>query len=155
MESDFRNCACYLRRCKWYKGLRGNGAFYCMAFPKGIPEEIVSGKERHKRVYPSQNREYIYRVGTDKFKVKPYKVHNMENPKLHGRDTLCSTIRDIFRKTEDGDIKLWCRIAMRMSKNMYKACQAYKDMLISLGVDVSHDTREEWQLTGRIKIKEK
>lgn len=80
--------------------------------------------------------------------VKPYLRRNMENPKLHGHDNLCSTIRDIYMKCDDEEIKLWCRIAMRMSKNMYKALVVYKEMLMEAGYgEVDKHRREEWQLT--------
>lgn len=79
--------------------------------------------------------------------VKPYLRRNMDNPKLHGHDNLCSTIRDIYLKSKDEDIKLWARIAMRMSKNMYNALVVYKEMLVEQGCEVGHHRREEWQLT--------
>lgn len=72
----------------------------------------------------------------------------MEKAKLHGHDNLCSTIRDIYMKSDDEQIKLWCRIAMRMSKNMYNALVVYKEMLTEVGyTDIGKHRREEWQLT--------
>jgi len=85
--------------------------------------------------------------GTNPTVVKPYLRRNMENAKLHGHDNLCSTIRDIYLKSTDEDVRLWCRIAMRMSKNMYHALVTYKEMLTELGQPVGHHRREEWQLT--------
>ena len=96
-------------------------------------------------------------MGTNPRIVKPFLKRNMERDELHGRDNLCSTIRDIYRKSTDEEIRLWCRIAMRMSKNMYNALVEYKQMLTELGVPVGHDSREDWQLRKKSlyrKVKE-
>ncbi len=49
--------------------------------------------------------------------IKPYLRQNMER-RIHGQDNLCSAIQDIYLGSTDEKIRLWCRIAMRMAKNM-------------------------------------
>lgn len=77
--------------------------------------------------------------------VKPYLRRNMENPRLHGHDNLCSTIREIYLKSNDEEIRLKCCVAMRMSKNMYNALVVYKQMLLECGVPVGRQGRKQWQ----------
>ena len=84
--------------------------------------------------------------------VKPYLRRNMERASLHGRDNLCSTIRDVYldaKERKDEPTMARCCLAMRMSKNMYNALKVYKEMLMEQGIKVDHDTREDWQLRGR------
>lgn len=45
-----KQISCELRGCKHYRRPLGPGedpTFTCLAFPKGIPEGIVSGKDLH------------------------------------------------------------------------------------------------------------
>lgn len=85
-------------------------------------------------------------TGTNPKIVKPYLTRNMTRPRLHGKDNLCSTIRDIYVKTDDEQIKFWCRIAMRMSKNMYQALKRYKDLMKEAGIDVENkEVKGRWQ----------
>lgn len=86
-------------------------------------------------------------TGTNPRIVKPYLRRNMDRASLHGHDNLCSTIRDIYMRSDDDQIKFWCRVAMRMSKNMYHALVVYKEMLTELGQPVDHHRRQEWQET--------
>ena len=41
-------------------------------------------------------------------------------------NTICATIRQIYRKTDDPDIKLLCRIATTMAKKMSLKLESYK-----------------------------
>ena len=41
-------------------------------------------------------------------------------------NTICATIRQIYRKTEDDEIKLLCRIATTMAKKMCNKLEQYK-----------------------------
>ena len=61
--------------------------------------------------------------------IKPYLKRNMERNRLHGRNTICSTIRDIYMMAEDERIKLMARIAMRQSKNLYTELKGYSKKL--------------------------
>jgi len=45
-----RIVACEVRSCKWFRGPLGPleyPVFICRAFPKGIPEKILSGRDLH------------------------------------------------------------------------------------------------------------
>ena len=47
-----RITACQVRKCKHYLGAKGpprDALFVCAAFPKGIPERILSGQDKHSR----------------------------------------------------------------------------------------------------------
>ena len=144
---------CSIRHCKYYKGVRtinGVEVHRCSAFRDGIPDEINYEDNDHSIPLPEQiDKRLVFMEGTDPRVIEPYSVSEMLAPRLHGRDNLCSTIRDIYVRTTDEDIKLWCRIAMQMSKHMYVALQTYKQMLIDKGVDIKA-RREDWQLKGSI-----
>lgn len=57
--------------------------------------------------------------------MKPYLRQNMVR-RIHGHNTLCSTIQDIYLRSTDSKVKLLCRIAMRMAKNMETLLQENK-----------------------------
>lgn len=43
-------CICQRRNCAHYWGIKGlpeSGLYTCMAYPTGIPDEILSGKDDH------------------------------------------------------------------------------------------------------------
>lgn len=42
-------------------------------------------------------------------------------------NTICQTLRDIYHKTDDKEIKLKCRIAVAMAKAMENKLTEYKD----------------------------
>lgn len=63
----------------------------------------------------------------DKAPIKPYRRRDMERENLHGRDTICSTIRDVYLMTENEKIKMAARIAMRQSKSLYNELRAYAE----------------------------
>jgi len=168
-------CNCELRLCKYYRGSRiltlatcknpetkniffssdeKKEIYYCKAFPDGIPDEIISGENDHSTLMEGQRGEIVFEYGVNPHLVEPYRAKNMVNLKLHGHDNLCSTIRDIYVKTTDEDIKLWCRIAMRMSKNMFMALQEYKEMLVEMGIKVGHEGRGDWQIRTKSLYKE-
>lgn len=140
------DCKCYINMCKHYKGKRSSGRHYCHAFPHRIPDAISFGDQLHTSIHPRQRGEWVYERGTRTDIVNPFLSRRMEDPKLFGQDNLCSTIRDIYRKSSDKEVKLWCRIAVRMAKNMYSALVIYKEMLAERGVLVDHHRRQEWQL---------
>ena len=76
--------------------------------------------------------------------VKPYPQEWMDREQSFPENTVCSVIRDIYFKTDDEDVKLWCRVAVRMTKNMHKALKDYKEMLQDHGVVLGSET--EWQI---------
>ena len=83
-------------------------------------------------------------VGTDPNIVKLYRRDNMVRNGLHGSNTACATIRDIYLKTDDDEIKLWCRIAMRMTKEMWKTLVKYDQILKENGIESGIDMKD-WQ----------
>lgn len=42
-------------RCKWFFGGRN-----CMAFPNGIPDEIMHGENQHSEPLPEQDNEIVF-----------------------------------------------------------------------------------------------
>lgn len=61
--------------------------------------------------------------------VKPYLKRNMLRKDLHGHNTICSTIQEIFLMSNDEEVKFRCRIVMRMSKSMHNKLVEYKRMV--------------------------
>jgi len=58
---------CYYRECKHYLGViqpdkddEKSQVPNCTAFPKGIPEEISYGDEKHLVKYPEQENDIVY-----------------------------------------------------------------------------------------------
>ncbi len=62
---------CFIRRCKYYKGIfnryNGRSDFYdpkvfhtCNAFPKGIPPDVIEGKNKHDRIIKGQTGCYLF-----------------------------------------------------------------------------------------------
>jgi len=47
------------------EGIKASFIFLCPAFPKGIPEEIRSWKEPHKKIRDDQEGEYIFKPEGD------------------------------------------------------------------------------------------
>lgn len=46
---------CQIRRCMWFRGIEGppeEAIYVCVAFPKGIPEEVLAGKNLHTKPIP-------------------------------------------------------------------------------------------------------
>lgn len=148
---------CNIRHCKWYRGTRrldlsdpSSEVHYCSIFRDGIPEEICYGDNDHTKPIEGQvDQNILFMKGTNPSIVEPYRQIDMERPKLHGRDNLCSTIRDIYVNSSDEDIRLWCRLAMRMAKNQYVATQKYVGLLEKLGARIL-TSREDWQLRGEV-----
>lgn len=147
---------CSKRLCKHYRGTRlldlndpKTEVHYCKAFKDGIPDEISYGENDHLELTGGEYRKLTFAVGTDRKLVKPYLVRYMQSPKLHGTDTLCSTLRDIYVRSTDEEVKTWTRMAMRMSKHMMLVLYLYRDMLIEKGVDLKAH-RQDWQYKGSI-----
>lgn len=59
--------------------------------------------------------------------VPLYLEHHMDRRDLHGHNTICSIIQEIYLITDDEEIKLRCRTAMTMSKKMDKKLKEYKE----------------------------
>ena len=48
-----QNNRCF--NCKWY-----TGKLKCLAFPKGIPNEILTGNENHKKPLKNQDNNIVF-----------------------------------------------------------------------------------------------
>ena len=73
----------------------------------------------HEILFEDEEEGYIYKPT-----VKPFPERRLLRMS-HGRDTICSNIRDMFCMTHDEKIRLKCRVAMRMSKEFYTELQRY------------------------------
>ena len=62
----------------------------------------------------------------------PYKHHDpvpeseMAFNRYDGHHTICQTLREIYRMTNNEEIKLKCRIGLAMTKAMHKRLKYYK-----------------------------
>ena len=54
-----RECSCFKRMCRHYGGF-GRFQDVCIAFPKGIPDEIITGENEHLMALPEQINGIIY-----------------------------------------------------------------------------------------------
>lgn len=140
---------CNSRLCKYYRGTRsleiGNVVHYCNAFRNGIPDEISYGDNKHMDLLPNQEDPITYRKGFDLDLIQPFPEKDMLRARFHGYNSLCSTIRDIYAQTDDPEIKLWCRYAMQMSKNIHIVTDSYKSALNKSGKSI-RTKRHNWQL---------
>lgn len=53
----------------------------------------------------------------------------MEHHRGYGKENIFSALIEIYHDSSDQDVRLWCRIAMRMAMNMYQALKDYQKML--------------------------
>lgn len=60
-------------------------------------------------------------------RVEPVEIWQMQKKRYHGHFTICETLREIFMKTNDEEIKLKCRLAMAMAKKMHEKLKWYKE----------------------------
>lgn len=58
---------------------------------------------------------------------QPVPVHEMEETRYLGHHTICEKLREIYRATEDQEIRLNCRIGMAMAKAMLEKLHEYKN----------------------------
>ncbi len=72
-------CSCFKRMCKHYEGIlesdnpKRDGKHVCKAFPNGIPEDIVTGKNEHSAIVPLQNNNEIYERARSYAEMELYK----------------------------------------------------------------------------------
>lgn len=85
-----------------------------------------------------------------KITVKPYLRKNTERTDLHGYDTICANLRDIYLWSNNEDIKTKARIALRMAKSMHNKLVEYKTNKES---PVIQAERLIWEKAG-IKVKD-
>jgi hypothetical protein len=58
-------------------------------------------------------------------RVKPVDESDMRKQRYLGHHSVCEKIREIWRATEDPDIKFKCREAMAMTKKMHEKLKKY------------------------------
>ena len=58
--------------------------------------------------------------------IEPVPLSEMGVHRWDGHHTVCQTIREIYRMTEDPEIKMKCRLAMAMTKAMHEAIKRLK-----------------------------
>ena len=63
-------------------------------------------------------------------KVMPTSIGVMKKKRYHGHNTICEKLREIYMLTDNDEIKMKCRIAMTMAKNMHNKLKSYKEMQI-------------------------
>jgi len=63
---------CSKRKCKWFQGVKKLGKLeatevvYCKAYPKGIPNVIAYGSNKHTKIRDDQKGKYIYKKREEK-----------------------------------------------------------------------------------------
>lgn len=57
----------------------------------------------------------------------PAPLEDMNKHRWDGHHTVCQTLREIYRMTNDPEIKLKCRLAMAMTKAMHEKLKEYKN----------------------------
>jgi len=60
-------------------------------------------------------------------KVEPVSERKMTKTRYEGHNTICQLLRDIYRISDNEDIKLKTRIAMAMAKKMHEKLKEYRD----------------------------
>ena len=72
-------CNCFKRLCKHYKGIKESnnperaGKRICKAFPEGIPDEILSGRNEHSVSMPGQDKIEIYERASSYVEMEMFK----------------------------------------------------------------------------------
>jgi len=57
---------------------------------------------------------------------RPVDVSEMDNTRWEGHHTVCQTLREIYRLTDNEEIRYKCRLAMAMTKAMNSRLKWYK-----------------------------
>ncbi len=72
----------------------------------------------YRRLEPASEEEMLVPVGEGE----------MLNSRYKGHYSICQKLREIYQATEDPEIKMNCRIACAMAKNMVKRLCYYRDL---------------------------
>jgi len=56
---------CYKRKCKFFIGVKNDGdesteRYYCKAYPDNIPNDILSGEDKHLTIRDDQQNTIVY-----------------------------------------------------------------------------------------------
>lgn len=57
---------------------------------------------------------------------EPAPEEEMDRTRWEGHHSVCQTIREIYRMTDNEEIKMKCRLAMSMTKAMHERLKKYK-----------------------------
>jgi hypothetical protein len=68
---------CALRECKLFSGISKTGKYNCIAFPNGIPDDILSGQNLHLENIEGDGG---YKFETNK---QPYDIENFVTKELN------------------------------------------------------------------------
>lgn len=63
-----------------------------------------------------------------------FSEEDMKEVGVYGNDNLCSLLQEIYLKESSKIVRLWCRLAMAMARNMYRALFVYGEILTKSGV---------------------
>ena len=75
----FSACSCFKRMCKHFEGIMESngperpGKHICKAFPEGIPDEILSGRNEHSVSMPGQDNIEIYERASSYVEMEMFK----------------------------------------------------------------------------------
>jgi len=59
-------------------------------------------------------------------RVEPVSIAEIERKRYLGHNTICQKIREVYALTNDEEIKLRCRIMLKMAKSMHNKLKWYK-----------------------------
>ena len=144
---------CGDRRCKYYKGINPyTNKHYCKAFHEGIPDDITNGNDDHLTIREGQTKPICFSLPNRNL-VEPYPVELMDSYRGWGRDNLCATVHNIYLMSDDPEIKYWCRIAVKMIKNMAFALMDYREMFRESTwhrhQGIHDDNMQDWQFRNK------
>ena len=96
-------------------------------------KEIVDELKEHKELFKKDHKKDVKQRKRDEAmgirRHKPVSIRKIENPRYHGHHTICQFLRDIYKMTNDEEIKLKCRIGMSMAKSMHERLKKYRQIM--------------------------
>ena len=57
--------------------------------------------------------------------IEPAEIWLMKKKRYMGHHTVCETLREIYKMTDNEEIKYKCRVAMAMTKKMHEKLKEY------------------------------
>lgn len=83
--------------------------------------------KRHKPVSEQEMEKDETQVLGTITQQEPVPKEEMNKHRYDGHHSVCQTIREIYRLTDNEEIKLKCRLAMAMTKAMHEQLKRYKN----------------------------